>query len=269
MKKISTILTIAFIIVGCDCPHNIEGFIQDKDSQVFLENVLIWNSSNPDSTLKSDLFGYFNFKVGSKGIISCPKVELVFKKDGYKLHKEVHRLNSKGTVIIKLEKDFNYLSLRQAIKDTVILIETKNYISSGIVGDAAITPKIWYTRQWLINNTTQDELLSLLKYPNSAVRATAFQGLYNIEYPDLFNVLIDIMDNSNDYVHYVTGCIGEDISLGEYCFRYVLKYNFPEEPLNQMDITRKIHFTENQKRVIIEKLKKLTGANSAYKSLAE
>lgn len=181
--------------------------ILDQCTKYEIENVQIWKTSRPDILMVTDSSGYFMFTGISGGIFKCPDMQLNFKKDGYKVKTLNFRSYLTDNVLIYLEKDFDFSIIRTEIKDTVIEIGKANYVTSGIVGPGAKTPKIWYTRQWIIEHATTDELLIFINYPNSAVRATV--GLYKKGYPGLYDILMDIIDHSNDDLHYTTGCIGD------------------------------------------------------------
>ena len=247
---------LTLLLTGCDCPREVKGLVVDYHSDIEISDVLIWEDSRSQKAFKSDLIGGFDYNDISGGLLGCPDVNLTFTKSGYVQTSQTFEAYSSDTVIVRLTKDFDLSEIRAQVLDSVIQVEKANYVSSGSVGDGAVTPDLWYTRQWIIKQATPEELLILLNYPNSAVRATAFEGLYDRKYNDIYDLLVDIIDTSNHDLHYVSGCLGYDLTLGEHLYQNVLQYSVDDAIAPPPLTNRKVELTDEQRQIISNKLTK-------------
>ncbi|NQY10645.1 MAG: hypothetical protein HRT71_14190 [Flavobacteriales bacterium] len=160
-------------------------------------------------------------------MFSCSDINLVFEKEGYETLQQSFPADNPERIIVYLKKDLSaYSDIRPAILDTVRRLEESDFISTGAVGYAARKPRQYDRRIWLQKNATDKELIRLTTYPNAVVKATAFHGLFRKKHKDVPQILVDFSDQSG-FIEFVSGCLGEPIHLGEYCFTEVMNYESP------------------------------------------
>lgn len=117
---------------------------------------------------------------------------------------------------------FNWKGIRQEVKDTTKSIDDYGAIPGKSVGYAGTTPKQWYQWRWLVKNTTEDELLLLLSYPSSTIKAFAYEGLLSSRDVNQFDLLSKALADTNNFVWVDAGCESYPMMLGEYLIERVV-----------------------------------------------
>lgn len=242
-------------MTSCDCSQRVNIIVIDSNTGYEIDSVKIWKTSRPNDIRFTNIYGFMEFSSISDGLMKCPDIQLNFQKNDYKLLIKEFKSYLKDTIIVTLEKDFDFSNIRNDILDSLVLIEKINGISSGIVGYGGETPKQWYTRQWILKNATESEMISMIDYPNNAIKAIAFEGLYKYGYNDIYRVLNKIIDFNNRVLYYQQGCEGDVIDLAEYCYSNIMHYQLPGQPPWKQDDEVKVKLTKEQISIILEKLK--------------
>ncbi len=107
-------------------------------------------------------------------------------------------------------------------------------------------------------NATEEELISLIQYPNAVVKATAFHGLVMKGNPQVARIMVDF-SQTDETIHLVSGCIGEPMLLSEYCFTNVMWYKMPGGPPSpppNSAIMKRQRLTENERQLVVTNIKK-------------
>lgn len=133
---------------------------------------------------------------------------------------------------------FNDDQIRPVVKALAEQIVKDDFVGTESVGRTGETSPAYETRMALINAATEDELVQLLRHPEGEVAATAFEGLAKKNYPNLKSELMNLTGGER-FLNYIKGDIFSDLSLLEYAYLYVLKYDIndpdgvTEETLDQ------------------------------------
>ncbi|MDO1451954.1 hypothetical protein Q0590_37140 [Rhodocytophaga aerolata] len=126
------------------------------------------------------------------------------------------------SIYYKPSLSYSWTEMRPQMRDSVRIIEEYGAIPGEFVGIAATTPQQWYTREWLMNNAKENELIKLLEYPNGVVKATAYEALVKQSSLDKYSLLSQVLNDTITFVYYQSGCQGEMLMLGEYILKHVI-----------------------------------------------
>ncbi|WPP47978.1 hypothetical protein [Catalinimonas niigatensis] len=135
-------------------------------------------------------------------------------------------------------------AIRTEILDTVKLIENYGDVTNGVVGYSGKTPQQWHRRQWLMQNATDKELLTLTDYPSGAVKATAYEGLFRKDNSNRYDSILKALNDTTTFFNYQVGCEGNITLLSEYLMTNVLFLDdskpTPPKPLRFKEYTDKL-----------------------------
>lgn len=161
--------------------------------------------------------------------------------------------------------DYNWDGILGPIKDTVLTIANNEYVVASYVGVGAITPLQYYRSTWLINMATIDELTKLTKYPDGAVKAIAYEGLFKRDSTRRFEILMAALNDSTTFFNYQEGCVGEMSMLGEHQILNVLRlhhgFKFPP-PIP--DGNTLLDFSDDEIKAIESKYTKIIGKKQEF-----
>ncbi len=99
-------------------------------------------------------------------------------------------------------------------------MEKINMYMSSAVGYAGMKPEQWEHYEELKKKATDEELIILTDYRNSAVKCYAFQALAERKHPKTFDILL-LHLNDKETVSIVQGCIGGYQTVGEFFLEVV------------------------------------------------
>lgn len=111
---------------------------------------------------------------------------------------------------------FNWKDIRQEIKDTIKSVDQYGQIPGYREGYAGETPKQWHQWQWLLNNTTEEELWLLMEYPSGTIKALAYEGLLRNSNTNQFDLISKALADTNTFVWIGRGCVSDPFLIGEY-----------------------------------------------------
>lgn len=116
---------------------------------------------------------------------------------------------------------FSDVPVRPDIKEIIDSIELGNYVSvyERVGAGGQISPA-WQHYQELKKNATADELTSLTKHKNAAVRCYAFQALAVKQSNKLFSIVLDHLYDTAQVVT-VSGCMVAKEMAGDYFIKIV------------------------------------------------
>lgn len=230
MVRLLCVCICIITIIGCDCIQRVNLVVIDQNTEYQIDSVEIWETGSPELIYQVKGFDVFRYERISGGLFKCPKVELNFRKEHYKTFSKKLESFSVDTITIRLEKDFDFSKIRKNILDSIFVIERLDEIPSLVYGYSGKASKQWSTRKWLLNKASIQEFIALIDYPNTTVKAIAFEGLFVQGYEDLYPVLIKILDNYDEIVYCQAGCTGFRMKLGKYCFWNIMGYHLPDAP---------------------------------------
>jgi hypothetical protein len=119
---------------------------------------------------------------------------------------------------------FDWSEIRTEVKDTVLSIEQKNYISSQYTRYYEKPLEVWSTEEWFITYAKTPELVQLLQYDNTAVKGLVFQSLLRRKDSQIFEYVMNSLDDE-DTVYLNLGCIGGSIGVTEYYLSFLGYYS--------------------------------------------
>ena len=127
---------------------------------------------------------------------------------------------------------YNWNGIQESIKDSVLKARNLSYTGGLGPNNRTIYDKLSKSRLWIMNNTTDSELLKLTAYPNGTVKAIAYEGLIRSQTFDKKTDLILQSISDNEYkVYYSAGCEGIAMDISEYLLWGVLDLNTGLPPL--------------------------------------
>ncbi|WP_281847199.1 hypothetical protein [Olleya namhaensis] len=117
---------------------------------------------------------------------------------------------------------FNWTGIESNIKDSISVYKYRS-ISSGIGGNGRAMPEEIESRKWIMESATESELLKLTEFPNGNIKAIAYEGLLRKKNFKNKTELISNAINDTIYsVYYQSGCLGDELKVGEYLVQNVL-----------------------------------------------
>ena len=93
--------------------------------------------------------------------------------------------------------DFDWDSISTPTKNVVFSLE------GGPIPSIAYRDSL-EDREWIIRNTSEEELLRLLEYPIPVIRATAYEGLLRRGHSDAYNLLLKAFNDKGEFSLYIT-----------------------------------------------------------------
>ncbi|WP_420388102.1 hypothetical protein [Roseivirga sp.] len=117
---------------------------------------------------------------------------------------------------------FDWSGFNPDVRDSVEAIADAHFLSGGVIGPAGLAPQQWHRGNWLGKEATESELLRLTDYPNSAVKAIAYEELIKAKPESSYQLLSKVLLDRPFTVDYVSGCEGKEILVQEYLMDYVL-----------------------------------------------
>ncbi|MCH3884872.1 hypothetical protein [Tenacibaculum aquimarinum] len=156
---------------------------------------------------------------------------------------------------------YDWSSIRKEIKDSIRVYKFTD-ITSGIAGDGISSINEVKRRGYIMKNATINELNKLTQFPNGNIKAIAYEGLLrNNNFKNKFNIIIKAINDNDHMVYYQSGCIGQEISIGEYLIQNVLDIDdrLPPRLPNYLSNNFSINDLEKQKILVeFRKNKKVT-----------
>jgi len=150
---------------------------------------------------------------------------------------------------------YNWNEISVQIRDSV-KIAAHGGISSGVVGVAAVKPKQFDRRHWIMQNATESELLKLTNYPNATIKTIAYEGLLRkINYTNKTDIVLKSIADTEYPMVYQTGCHGTRMSIAEYLVEFVL-YIDDKSPPAPDGIRNRFGFSEADINVIMIEYRK-------------
>ena len=152
---------------------------------------------------------------------------------------------------------YNWNGIRQQIKDSVKVAEN-DWVTGRIVGEGAHRPKQYDRIQWIMKNATEKELLRLTEYPNGTIKTIAYEGLLRkSEFKNKSELTLKAIAETEYTTHYLSGCIGMELNIGEYLVDIVLKIgdNSPPPPPGGFGI--KYGLSESERNKILAEYRKV------------
>lgn len=139
-------------------------------------------------------------------------------------------------------------SIRPGVMGLAGQIEQDDFIGTESVGKTDETSPAYHTRMALINTANEAELIQLLNHPDAEVAATAFEGLALKNHPDLKKELLNLSEGER-FLNYIQGDIYTELSLLEYAYLYVLKYDI-NHPDGETEETQALDLNSAEKAFI-------------------
>lgn len=153
---------------------------------------------------------------------------------------------------------YDWHGIQSDIKDSIKIAKNEG-ISSGVIGYGARKPVQFDRRHWIMKNASESELLKLTKYPNGTIKAIAYEGL--IRKQDFKNKTELILKAINDQeypIHYQSGCIGQEMYIGQYLVDFVLLIGENSPPPPPRGSAYKFGISKKDTERIIAEYKKTT-----------
>ncbi|MEP5340636.1 MAG: hypothetical protein ABJL44_12900 [Algibacter sp.] len=155
---------------------------------------------------------------------------------------------------------YDWSEIRKPIKDSIQLIESDDFISTGVKGIAGKEPKQFKRRFWVMQNATKEELTQLIKYPNGTVKCVAYEGLLRRFNTDVYNIFKSVLNEKTEITSLYGGCEGYNTLIAEYLIGFIYGHYFglappfhPRSPLS----TKLFNLTDLEKNQIIDDYKEL------------
>ena len=159
--------------------------------------------------------------------------------------------------------NFSWKNIRSEIKDSVISLDKYGTLTNGVIGIAGLTPQQWHRQNWIIDNSTESELLSLTDYPSGTVKGLAYKGLIIKNHANQYELLKKSLNDTLTFVHYTSGCIGSGFMLSE----YILEYEFVLDTTLVTEKNSRLNLTSSQRTELIGILNKRKKSKHLYKNL--
>lgn len=155
---------------------------------------------------------------------------------------------------------YDWGDIRAEIKDSTILIEKYNSITSGVIGINAYKPQQWSRRRWLKKHATIEELKHLIEHPNSVVKTTAYEALVKRDKAKAYNYIIQALNDTTSSFIFYSGCVGSRMTPGSFLLervipisdnqhppnsKYLESYNLTEEKVSVLKKTYQKHKVQN------------------------
>jgi len=117
---------------------------------------------------------------------------------------------------------FNWNGIESNIKDSISVYKYQS-ISSGIGGNGRAMPEEIESRKWIMENATESELLKLTEFPNGNIKAIAYEGLLRKKnFKNKVELISNAINDTIYSVYYQSGCLGDELKVGEYLVQNVL-----------------------------------------------
>jgi len=144
----------------------------------------------------------------------------------------------------------NWSGVSSSVKDSVLMAKNIGY-TGGIGPNGRSLKKYAESRNWIMTNATESELLNLTKYPNGTIKAIGYEGLIR---KNKFNEKVDIIlksiDDKEFKVFYSMGCQGYELEISEYLMRFVLM-DENELPPNEQELDIDFGLSQSDKTKIM------------------
>jgi len=146
---------------------------------------------------------------------------------------------------IEIEKpkhQFDWTSIRNNVKDTILAIEKHGEVTSKFVGYSANLSPQYNRAKWFMAKASKDELIKLMNYDNSTVKAYSFKALLKQGDDNIYNYIINSY-YEDSIVYIQNGCIGQDIPIFNYYIKLISPPYLKEELANNM-----LKFSHSQRK---------------------
>lgn len=132
---------------------------------------------------------------------------------------------------------YNWNGIRAEIKDSIQIAELRG-ITSGVGGMGVSTKSEVDRRRWIMRNATESELLKLTEFPNGTVKAIACEGLLRKKnFKNKVELISNAINDTIYSVYYQSGCLGDELDIGEYLVQKVLMIDDQVPPFRPELIT--------------------------------
>ena len=147
------------------------------------------------------------------------------------------------------EFNYDWKGIRENVKDSII-----GYDKGDFYNDIYDYEK----RNWIMNYTSELELLKLAEHPSGNIKVIAYLGLLKKEnFSNKYELVLESLKYTNS-VYYVQGCFGLEKKFNEYFLNDILGIStnnrVPMKPIYT-------GFTEIQKKKFINEYEKISNKN--------
>lgn len=157
---------------------------------------------------------------------------------------------------------FDWNGIRPEIKDT-ILVAKNHSIDDRYTGYAGRISNQYLRQQWLMNHASAYELQKLTEYPNGAVKAIAYSGLFqNASVKDKTSIALKAIQDTVSKIYYTSGCTGDQMNLSQYIMENMLFNNMYYSSGTNGELREEYNFTVSQKEKILTTYSKVQNLSS-------
>ena len=138
--------------------------------------------------------------------------------------------------------NFNWSGIRPQVKDSVLKIKRYGSLVTVPGEDESLFSQI-KTQSWLFKNTETSELLSLLDFPDSNVKALTYSILLKKKKVDKYLLIKRSLKDTLSFVELSGGCLRFDMHLAEYVLKHELNFGL-KKPINSYKIEDDLTFEQ-------------------------
>ena len=150
---------------------------------------------------------------------------------------------------------FDWNGINISVKDSISVYKYRS-ISSGVGGNGSDLSSEIESRNWIMKNATESELIRLTEFPSGNIKAIAYEGLLRKQnFNKKTEYALKAISDTTHIVYYQSGCIGTGMSLNKYVSHYVLNIadDIPPFPPN---MTPDFGLSESDKEKILKEYRK-------------
>lgn len=145
---------------------------------------------------------------------------------------------------------FNWNGIESKIKDSISVYKYQS-ISNGIGGNGRAIPEEIESRNWIMENATESELLKLTEFPNGNIKAIAYEGLLRKkDFVSKMELILNAINDTIYSVYYQSGCLGNELEIGEYLVQKILMIDDQIPPF-QAELITDFGLSELEKQKIL------------------
>ncbi len=153
---------------------------------------------------------------------------------------------------------YDWSGIRPEVKDSIIKFSQDSYyMSCGSIGYLNDPPEQEKRYQYLKKNLTFNEALKLKDFPESKVKAIAFDISVRKDATLTYPTMLEALNDTTTHLFYISGCIADSYSLAEYLNIYAFGLGLDSIPSHQEPI---VYLTKYQYKKL-DSLYKLRTAN--------
>ena len=118
---------------------------------------------------------------------------------------------------------FDWSGIKLEVKDSILKVKRFGRIVTSASEDESYSKQL-YTQSWLYKNTKTSELVYLLNFPDSNIKALSYDILLKKKKVDKYSLIKKSLEDTLSFVKLAGGCLRYDMHLVEYLLKHQLGY---------------------------------------------